>query len=320
MDLSLFQIDYAQTWIAFFLNADKTLYGRYGSRTTDAEPLISLEGFRRALEGALEIHRNYPANKSSLKGKGPRRVRYRTPVQMGLKGTPEPYIKWYSCIHCHEVQIEGIQKPRRAGKVIPDRQLWTYPLPDWLGLVLDPRERAKVKEVVAGSSAKRDGFKVGDEIVSLEGQPIISIADVQWVLEHAPGSGRLKANVRRNGIAKSLTMSLPKGWRRNGDFSWRHFSNRLRPRFFDAEDLTPVERRGQGLSDRAMAIRVRGVWQNVMRAGLKTGDLIVEADGRRTGTFSEFLAYIAQKKRPGDKLIVKARRGGREVRLSLEIP
>ena len=33
MDLTLFQFDYDLTFAAFFLNADRTIYGRYGSRS-----------------------------------------------------------------------------------------------------------------------------------------------------------------------------------------------------------------------------------------------------------------------------------------------
>ena len=31
--LAQFQFDFDQTWTVFFLNADKTIYGRYGSRS-----------------------------------------------------------------------------------------------------------------------------------------------------------------------------------------------------------------------------------------------------------------------------------------------
>ena len=33
MDLALFQFDYDLTFVVFFMNADKTIYGRYGSRS-----------------------------------------------------------------------------------------------------------------------------------------------------------------------------------------------------------------------------------------------------------------------------------------------
>ena len=50
MDLSLFQYDYDQSWSAFFLNADRTIYGRYGTRSheTESGDDVSLEGFAKA--------------------------------------------------------------------------------------------------------------------------------------------------------------------------------------------------------------------------------------------------------------------------------
>ena len=41
MDLSLFQFDYELTWAVFLLNADKTIYGRYGyGMSTEAAATI----------------------------------------------------------------------------------------------------------------------------------------------------------------------------------------------------------------------------------------------------------------------------------------
>src|SRR5205814_6227041 len=71
MDLSWFQFDYDQTFVVFFLNADRTIYGRYGSRSIAKESTreISLEGFRKSMAAVLELHKNYPGNKGSLAGK-----------------------------------------------------------------------------------------------------------------------------------------------------------------------------------------------------------------------------------------------------------
>src|SRR5689334_12689596 len=72
VDLSLFEFDYDCTWMAFFLNADKTIYGRYGTRASSSADVgidVSIEGFKRALQGALEIHAGFPANKASLLAK-----------------------------------------------------------------------------------------------------------------------------------------------------------------------------------------------------------------------------------------------------------
>ena len=70
LDLSLFQFDYDQSWAAFMLNpADLTIYGRYGTRShqRNAEDDVSLEGFGKALQAALDLHADYP----NIKGRWP---------------------------------------------------------------------------------------------------------------------------------------------------------------------------------------------------------------------------------------------------------
>src|SRR5256885_16927291 len=83
LDLTLFQFDYDLTFAAFFMNADRTIYGRYGSRSEqkNADKDISLEGFRKALVAALKLHEGYPANKAALHGKQPTPTRYKVPEE-----------------------------------------------------------------------------------------------------------------------------------------------------------------------------------------------------------------------------------------------
>src|SRR5206468_10131232 len=83
MDLSLFQFDYDLTFAVFFMNADKTIYGRFGTRSErkDATKDISMEGFRKALAAALELHKKYPANKASLSGKQSPPPRFKVPEE-----------------------------------------------------------------------------------------------------------------------------------------------------------------------------------------------------------------------------------------------
>ena len=75
MDLRRFEFDHDLTWYCFFLNADETIYGRYGGRdATDAEARISTKGLRYAMDRALEAHKAPPAPQP-LSGK---------PVRAGL--------------------------------------------------------------------------------------------------------------------------------------------------------------------------------------------------------------------------------------------
>jgi C-terminal processing protease CtpA/Prc len=102
-----------------------------------------------------------------------------------------------------------------------DELIHPWPMPDTIGLSLDPAERAKVRSVRSDSHAAKAGFAVGDEIVSVAGQPILSIADVQWVLHNAPSPARLKAEVLRAEGKRSLAIDLPARWRVASDITWR---------------------------------------------------------------------------------------------------
>ena len=81
MDLSLFQFDYDLTFSVFFMNADKTLYGRYGSRSSveEATKDISLSGLRNTMEAALNLHKGYPSNRALLTGKTGPKAKYAVP-------------------------------------------------------------------------------------------------------------------------------------------------------------------------------------------------------------------------------------------------
>src|SRR5688572_20144201 len=70
LDLSIFQFDYDLSFSALFFNADKTIYGRFGSWTHQKHSQDkNVAGFKAALEAALELHRGYPGNKALLAGK-----------------------------------------------------------------------------------------------------------------------------------------------------------------------------------------------------------------------------------------------------------
>src|SRR5581483_4454917 len=80
IDLTHFQYDFDQSFAAILANADLTIYGRFGTRSDRAESKdISLEGLRKALEGAIRLHKDYATIKPSLAGKQVRESRYKTP-------------------------------------------------------------------------------------------------------------------------------------------------------------------------------------------------------------------------------------------------
>lgn len=334
MDLSLFQFDYDQSWAAFFLNADRTIYGRYGTRShqTESHDDMSLEGFGQALEGALKLHREYPKNKAVLAAKHGPAPEVKAPEEYPFfKGKYGPKLDYQgkvvqSCIHCHQVGEAKRLAFRLAGKPVPDPVLYPYPNPKILGLVLDPRTRATLKSVAAGSAAERGGFKAGDEIVTVAGQPVLSTADIQWVLHHTGPSATLKTEVRRAGKTVPLTLVLEPGWRQRDDISWRATSWDLRRMATGGlllEELPAAERQKVGIAADALALRVKhageyGEHAAAKKAGFQKQDVLVSVDGQASAmTETSLLAYLLNNKRPGDRVPVTVLRNGARVELKL---
>ena len=340
MNLSLFQFDYDLTFAVFFMNPDKTIYGRFGTRAEyeNAAKDISIEGFKEALEAALALHEEYPENRAVLAAKtGP------DPI----KKTPEafPALLRYSstldfnnrinqqCIHCHQIGEAQREIHWYDRKPVPDEVLYPFPMPDVLGLHFSPKHRAKISKITSGSSAEKDGFRRADEILTLNGQPMISIADVQWVLHRASENTTLPATVDRHGKEINLTLTLNPGWRKGSDISWRTTTGELRLVALGGmalQDLSNTERQRNGIGETEMALNVERVSRggrrssgqtNAERAGIQRGDTVI-AYGDRTDRLTEsgIIGYVLQDNPQSKTLPVKLLRNGRqiEVELSLE--
>ncbi|HXG12283.1 MAG TPA: Trx7/PDZ domain-containing (seleno)protein [Gemmataceae bacterium] len=335
LDLSLFQFDYDQSFAVFLLHADGTIYGRFGTRShrTNWSDDVSIEGLAKALAGALELHREYPNNKAELAGKKgpapevPAPEKY--PTLQGKYGSNLDFQGKVvqSCIHCHQIGDAQRQLYRNRREPIPEQVLFPHPHPKALGLILDPKERATVLRAEAGSPAGQAGFEKGDVIVRLGGQPLLSIADVQWVLHQAPaGEGSLKAEVQRGGRTLELTLPLPKGWRQRDDISWRVSTwglRRMATGGLVLEDLTPDERKKAGLTETGMALRVKHVGQYgphaaARNAGFRPGDIVVSFDDRTDfRREADLLAYALTRRKPGEKVAVTVLRDGQRINLTL---
>ncbi len=71
----VFSLNFDQSWAAFFLNGDGSIYGRYGTRSHqhESEEDVSLEGFLDSMQQVLALHTKYSEIKDSLQGKvGPK--------------------------------------------------------------------------------------------------------------------------------------------------------------------------------------------------------------------------------------------------------
>jgi S1-C subfamily serine protease len=335
LDLKLFQFDTDQSFAVFMLNADGTIYGRFGTRShrTDWLEDVSLPGMAQALQGALDLHKDYPDNKQALAGKRGEPLEVNSPeLYPSLKGKYESTINYQgdvvkSCIHCHQIGDAQREIYRNAAKPIPEKLLFPYPHPKSLGLIFDPESKATLKQVVSGSVAAEAGLRTGDEIQSLKGQPILSIADVQWVLHNSnPSGASVPVEVKRNGRALDLKLALKDGWRRADDISWRVSAWGLRRMSAGGMKLEPLpaeDRARLKILEDNMALLVKSVGQYgphaaAKNAGVRQGDVIIGFDGRDDlMTDSDLLAYGVTQRKPGDQVSLTLLRGGKKQTLKI---
>ncbi|MFO0808655.1 MAG: Trx7/PDZ domain-containing (seleno)protein [Gemmataceae bacterium] len=323
LDLSMFQFDTDQSFAAFLLNADGTIYGRFGTRShrTSWADDVSIDGLAKALQAALDLHAGYPANKAAFAGKRGPTPEFASPEKdPALKDKFTSQIDYKggvarSCIHCHQIGDAAKSLARSRG-LLSDEVLFPYPHPKALGLVLDPKEKATILRVEPGSPAEASGFHAGDAIAKLDRQPLVSMADVQWVLHRSPpGPVSIKADVVRGGTPMELTLSLPDGWRHRDDLSWRASSWGLR-RMALGGLLLETKPTGELAVKRAA--QANGPHGTAYKAGFRTGDIIVEFDGlENPKRETDLFAHALTKRRPGESVSVKVVRNGATMTLPL---
>lgn len=335
MDLNKFQFDYDQSWAAFVLHADGTIIGRYGTRShqTESADDVSLDGFLESLSVALKLHRDFDQVRDRLAAKTGVAAPVAHPEDYPtLKTKYGPALDYegkvvQSCIHCHQVGEATREWYRNRGQAVPEELVFPYPHPKILGLVMDPGRARTVKSVTPDSPAAAAGLQAGDEIVAFGGQPIISTADMQWVLHHAGEKRELGIEVQRGGQAKALSLNLPEGWREQGDITWRATSWALRRMLTGGlrlEALTKEERQALELAPDAIGLRVKHVGQfnehaAAKRAGFKVDDVLVKVGSlERPATETQLFAALINAYRPGDKVPVELLRGDK--RLTLQLP
>jgi hypothetical protein len=324
LDLKLFQYDYDMSWAAMFLNADGTIYGRYGTRTASgpgSDSHISLPSFRKAVERALELHKNYPANRAQLAGKLGGEPQYARPEHIpGLEQRAQGASTRQNCIHCHMVREYALRAKWQAGKLsLADLQV--YPLPDNVGMQVDIDDGLLIKSVKRGSPAAEAGLAAGDHLLSLGGQSLISLADIQWVLHTSPTEAEIKATLRRDGQTLEKTIVVSGDWKQS-DIAWRASSWYGLRQGLKLEPLPAAEKSSRGLSNEAMALAIKGLFgqggQKLQKAGLKVGDVLIAVDGKSQAmTESEFLIDLRLRHGPEDAVKLTFLRGDERKELSV---
>ena len=276
----VFQFDRDVPYAVMFLNADGVVYGRYGTRSSKVRsnlPRYTQPSFRKSLERVLTLHGQYPGNRASLAGKRgssaePPAMPEDMPTMQPFPANPKEV---RNCIHCHMVGEAGLRKLLIDSRPTR-RDLWPFPLPENLGLRMNSDDNLLVRSVAADSPAARAGVEPGDLLVSLGQQPLVSEADVQWVLHHAPDEAKLAVVLRRGGESVQKTLDLQGDWRKSAT-SWRASLGPARPGLMLEPD--PFKQK-QGVGPADMGLTVRYPRGPAVKAGLRNGDLLIAIDGR----------------------------------------
>jgi len=331
LDLKQFQFDYDQSFHAIVMNADQVIYGRFGTRSGRPEDEdMTIEGLRASLQKALEWHADYPANRELFADKKKPEMPVDIPEDFpSMKGKYTSELDYegkvvQSCIHCHQVRDAQRIVYRDKKEAIPDPVLFPYPLPDVIGLKMDPETCSTIADVQADSAAAKAGFKAGDQIETFAGQPVLSTADLQWVLHTSRDPDNIPVKVNRNGKAQQLTLKLDKGWRANCDISFRPTTwdlRRMASGGLVLKEANGEKRKALQLADGRLALNVDYVGQYnehavAKNAGFQEGDVIVGVDGKQNRmSEGQFMRY-ALSKPPGTELKFDVRRGEEKLTLS----
>lgn len=328
VDLSQFQFDYDLNWAAMFINADGTVYARYGTQSAEgSDAYNSIDGLVNTMNRVLELHAAYPANKAGLADKLGKSKPVSSALEMPGLTNPGKYAQETTrsnCIHCHNIYDAEHAHAHSLGKWSIE-MMWKYPLPDNIGLKIDRTSGVSVREVTPDSAAARADIKVGEDIARMNGQQITSIADMQWVLHHLPGTGTTVTVESSKSGRHELTLAA--GWRKN-DFSWRGSMWNVPPRLqVWLPELTSEQKANLGLSESDSPLEVRWInkqgkgGQQAYADGLREKDVVIAIAGEpiRNMNSSQFSSHIKLHYNVGDMLLLTVLREEKKVELKIRL-
>jgi membrane-associated protease RseP (regulator of RpoE activity) len=309
-DLNLFEFDYDLAWAAFFMNANGKVYGRYGGRDAKgADTRNSLKGLNYAMAAALEEHRKNPSVKPERPPAAPMYVE-KLPTSKTYRG----------CIHCHQVKEILREEAIKAGTWQRD-SVFTFPLPENVGITLDLDRGNLVKSVKADSAADQAGLKPGDFVQTLHGLSVRSFADAQYALHKAPKAGKIAVAWQRDGKDQSAELTLPAGWKWT-NVTWRPSLLDILPSLtVYGDDLTAQEKKTLGLEEKRLAFRQDKTVHSAAKAmGVQADDVIIGIDGKvMEMTMTQFLGHVRQNYLIGDAATINLLRAGKRVDLKVTL-
>lgn len=329
VDLSLYTFDYDLTFAALLMNGDGTIYHRYGTRDSkDASGRLSEASLLRLLRETGDDHAEYQ------RGPRPPAPRPRRTIEEIPPMARKVQKKKIDCFHCHMVNDAERDWAREQGRYERDVVLSMWPLPDKIGLQLGRDDPTLVEGVVPGSPAALAGANMGDRVVRLGTDRVRSQMDVQWVLENASAKKTtLAIELERPGnVRLERRIELKEGWKlaTEEEFSWRASMWQLRPRpGFGGRLLAADELEALSLPAGTWALKIGYIvdWgeeaysgQNVRRAGLQGGDVVLAVAGKRD-FLSElhFQSWFRFHRKAGETVEIEALRGRKKLTVQLPV-
>ena len=213
-----------------------------------------------------------------------------------------------------------------TGKYTADL-IYRYPYPNNLGIEIDPNDGRKIKTIQNGGFADKAGLKAGDEVMTVNGQIITSIAAFQWVLHNLPNTSvTVNITARRGGESSAYKVTARTGWKET-DFSWRGSLWAMPPKMgIYFPKANSAELRKVGLPANSNAAKVKWINNNVptaraaKKAGLRLNDIIIAIDGKPLpGGHREINYYIKTNRRPGQKLGMTVLRNGKRTNITIPL-
>ena len=197
----------------------------------------------------------------------------------------------------------------------------------WLGMTVveEPgKHSAQVVDVYPGGPAAAAGLRAGDRVTTINGRPVDSYLQLlRKISLLAPGT-LVRLGVQRGSAAR--------------EFTARVAERPVRPApaggsTGEVETHAELDRLGLSVSDLDVESSSRlgarspfGAWVVQLtpggpaaRAGVRVGDVVVEAAGQRVASVESFRSALAERS-AGSKLTLEVERAGKPKRLVLETP
>ncbi len=328
LDLARWRVDFDLTFAALTATPEGAVLHRYGGRDArDAEAFLSLPSFAAFLRGSLARFTDAAQRPAAP----PATLAPRT-IEASPTFARRDAEKRVDCVHCHTVNDFEHHDAVAEGRFRRD-QIFVFPDPARLGLEVERDDQQQVAQVTAGGAAGRAGLAVGDRLATVAGQPLLTRADLQWVLHQQPtGACVVEVGIVRAGASQRLRINLRAGWKEADalEYAWRPYKWNLTPGPGFGGKLLDAKRKAElGLAPDAFAQEVgylvtwgekAATGKSASAAGLKKGDVVVGVAGQRDFKSEDhFQAWFRLTRKVGEVVDLDIIRAGKRQTLRMKV-